>query len=163
MRVLTAAPFAKEIKEMFGKLDDTSAGFLTPSEGTLSRDVLVFFYEGMGFEFDDGTIEEWHKAHATGREGLDLESFGRFLAELAQCDGGLMPGVVESFNEGLEYIMMRRAMTRAEDVKKMKADAKASGSKPMGGEAEGPPKRKLMQSGSQRFANLARRSSSDGL
>lgn len=148
---------------MFSKLDETEAGCITPSEGTLSYDVLVFYYDGMGLEFDTETITQWHKAHSTDQEGLSLEDFGRFLAELAQCDSSLMEGVVESFDEGLEYIQMRRAMARAEDVRKLKAEAKASGSVPMGGEVEGPPKRKLKQSGSQRFARLARRSSSEAL
>lgn len=158
-----AAPHAKQIKEMFGKMDEDASGKLVPSEGTLSRDVMVFYYEGMGLEFEDDTIAQWHAAHASGEAGLDVESFGRFLAELAQCDDSLMGGVIESFSEALEYILMRRAMSRAEDVKKMKAEAKASGSKPMGGEAQGPPRRKLMQSGSQRFARLARKSSSEAL
>lgn len=68
-----------------------------------------------------------------------------------------MSGVVESFAEAVEYIQMRRAMARSEQVKKLKADAKASGSKPSGGETQGVPRRKFMQTGSQRFANLARK------
>ena len=160
---VAAANFAIRIKEMFKKIDDASTGRIVPSAGTLSHDILVFYYEGMGLEFDEETISTWHKAHATGEDGLDLASFGRFLAELAQCDVGLMEGVVESFDEAIDYIIMRRAMARAEDVKKLKAEAKASGSKATGGEEVGPPKRRLMQSGSQRFARLARRSSAEAL
>jgi hypothetical protein len=117
----------------------------------------------MGLEFDHETIAQWHQAHATGGgtggEGLDMESFSRFLAELAQCDVGLMGGVVESFGEALEYILMRRAtQARTNVLERMKAETMKAGSKPMGGEVEGPPKRKLMPSGSQRFARLAAKS-----
>lgn len=84
-----AEPYAKEIKEIFDKIDDEATGRVVPAAGTLSHDVLVFYYEGMGLEYDDETLTQWHKAHATGEAGLGLESFGRFLAELAQVRLGL--------------------------------------------------------------------------
>lgn len=155
-----AAPYAKQISAIFAQMDEEKAGYVVPSvAGTVTHEVLVFYYDGMGLEFDEGTIEQWHKAHdaTSDKAGLDVDSFGGYLAELAQCDDALIGGVVESFADALEYILARRAMARQAQVKKLVAEAKALGSKASGGEeyADVPPKRKLKPSGSKRFAQLA--------
>eukprot|EP00325_Prymnesiales_sp_UTEX-LB-985_P022066 CAMPEP_0174720158 /NCGR_PEP_ID=MMETSP1094-20130205/32916_1 /TAXON_ID=156173 /ORGANISM="Chrysochromulina brevifilum, Strain UTEX LB 985" /LENGTH=269 /DNA_ID=CAMNT_0015920607 /DNA_START=24 /DNA_END=833 /DNA_ORIENTATION=+ len=156
-----AAPYAKQIAVMFAKMDEEKSGYIVPVEGTISYDVLEFYYDGMGLEYDEDTLVQWHKAHdeTSDKAGLDVESFARYLAELAQCEDGLIEGVVESFGDALEYILARRAMARSSQVKQMVADAKAVGSKATNGpgayEMEDPPKRKIKQSGSKRFAQLA--------
>ena len=148
-----AAPYEREIGKMFGQLDEEKAGVISPTEGTLARDVLVFYYDGMGFEFEEGMLSAWNQAHDEGETtGLNLDSFGRYLAELAHCDVAQMSGVVEAFGEAVDYILVKRVAKRANDIATMKADAKALGSKPEG--AHGP--RKLKQSGSRMFARLAR-------
>jgi hypothetical protein len=149
-----AAPYADEIREMFGKLDEEGSGTISPTEGSIAKDALVFYYDGMGFEFSDETLVAWNQAHDEGAAGagLSLLSFGRFLAELAHCEEVQMGGVVEAFGEAVDYILVKRAARRADDAARMRADAKAAGSVPWG--ASGP--RRLKQSGSRMFARLAR-------
>ena len=144
-----AAPHSEAISEMYGKLDVGKAGYISPTEGTLAKDVLVFYYEGMGYDFSEEDIVAWNKAHDQGeKSGLDLDSFGRYLAELAHCDEAQMGGVVEAFGEAVDYILVKHAAKRAMGAQQMIADAKALGSQPEG--AQGP--RKLKQSGSKMFA-----------
>lgn len=148
-----AAPYESEIGKLFGQLDEEKAGVISPSKGTLAKDVLVFYYEGMGFEFEEEMLSAWNRAHDEGdTTGLNLDSFSRYLAELAHCDADQMSGVVDAFGDAIDYIVVKRAAKRANDIANMKANARALGSQPEG--AHGP--RKLKQSGSRMFARLAR-------
>jgi len=152
------APHAATVKKLFGKLDEGNAGYILPTDGTLAKDVLIFYYEGMGFDFTEQLLVDWNKAHEEGdKPGLNLDTFGKFLAELAHCDEAVMGGVVEAFEEAVEYIEMKRVIKQGEMVSQLKADLKAAASKP-DGEDSGP--KKLKQSGSKMFAKLARAGSS---
>ena len=134
-----AAPYTKEIAEIFGKVDENQTGLITPTDGTVAKDALIFFYDGMGFDFSEEALVEFNQAHdSTDKEGLSLDNFGRFLAELANCDDDLMGGMVESFGEAVDYILAKKAIARADEVQAMLADAKAAASRPEG--AAGPKK-----------------------
>jgi len=153
------APHAKAVKDMFSKFDEDKTGYILPKDGTLAKDVLIFYYEGMGFDFTEELLVAWNKAHNEGdKPGLSLDTFGKFLAELAHCDDAVVGGAVEAFGEAVEYIEMKRAIRQGQLVTQLKADLKAAGSKPDGDEDSAP--RKLKQSGSKMFAKLARAGSS---
>jgi len=107
------APYQKKVEDTFAKLDLDKDGVLSIDE---LRDVLMAV---QGAEFSEEAFFRWHDVHGRERHfgsggKVDLQEFGWYMADCAECQAGKMDLIVNEFVEAAGTVRAQFEAKRAE-------------------------------------------------
>ena len=95
------------IAELFTLMDVDKSGFIEPSE--MAKVVTVV----SGYAFDEKEYLSWYDSSEGKSDGkFDLQEFGWYICDLAECDAAKMESAITSFKEAINYVMNVREKTK---------------------------------------------------